>query len=344
MQPRDGQQAAFTPDETGFFGIRLESIGGYGAHLAGRILAEAAVLHQGYGGAHFSSYGSEKKGTPVRSYVRLCRAGHPIRTSAPIDQPHVIAVFHAALARTQDVVAGLRPGGTVVVNTPHPPAAAAALVGLAHGTVGSVDATRIALEEGSRPNMALLGALCRALPFLDPEAVRAVIRSTFARKRSTVVTGNLRAFDRGYQEVAFAQVAADRPPARVAAPEPHAYGYLDAPIGGVIVDPGTTVHRDWSAARLGYLPEFLRDKCIDCALCDLTCPDMCFVWEPGRDRRGQPALVLKGIDYRFCKGCLRCIEVCPTGALVLRREEDGWAEAHRVPHPLLEAARSAQVR
>ena len=40
--------------DDGFFGIRFESIGGLGAHLAGQILAEAGVLRQGLNGAHFS--------------------------------------------------------------------------------------------------------------------------------------------------------------------------------------------------------------------------------------------------------------------------------------------------
>ena len=70
-------------DPDGFFGIRFESIGGLGAHLAGQILAEAGVLRQGLNGAHFSSYGSEKKGTPVKSFVRFCAA----RPRGPHEQP-----------------------------------------------------------------------------------------------------------------------------------------------------------------------------------------------------------------------------------------------------------------
>ena len=45
---------------------------------------EAAVLGCGLNGSHFSSYGSEKKGSPVRSFVRLCPAGRAIRRSDPI--------------------------------------------------------------------------------------------------------------------------------------------------------------------------------------------------------------------------------------------------------------------
>ena len=74
-------------DDDGFFGIRFESIGGLGAHLAGKILAEAGVLRQGLNGAHFSSYGSEKKGTPVKSFVRFCPADREVRTSSPIETP-----------------------------------------------------------------------------------------------------------------------------------------------------------------------------------------------------------------------------------------------------------------
>src|SRR5659263_584766 len=107
-------------DDDGFFGIRFESIGGLGAHLAGQILAEAGVLRQGLNGAHFSSYGSEKKGTPVKSFVRFCAADREVRTSSPIESPQVVAVFHEALARSFDVAAGLSATGTLIVNTRDP--------------------------------------------------------------------------------------------------------------------------------------------------------------------------------------------------------------------------------
>ena len=54
----------------GFFEVRFESIGGLGAHGASQILATAAVLRMGLNAAQFSSYGSEKKGSLVRSFLR----------------------------------------------------------------------------------------------------------------------------------------------------------------------------------------------------------------------------------------------------------------------------------
>lgn len=29
----------------------------------------------------------------------------------------------------------------------------------------------------------------------------------------------------------------------------------------------------------------------------------------------------RGLDYHHCKGCLRCVDVCPTGALVAGEEQ-----------------------
>ena len=83
IQRAPGRIRSPAPTTTAFFGIRFESIGGLGAHLAGKILAEAGVLRQGLNGAHFSSYGSEKKGTPVKSFVRFC----PGRPRGPHEQP-----------------------------------------------------------------------------------------------------------------------------------------------------------------------------------------------------------------------------------------------------------------
>jgi pyruvate ferredoxin oxidoreductase gamma subunit len=42
--------------------------------------------------------------------------------------------------------------------------------------------------------------------------------------------------------------------------------------------------------------------------------------------------MLQGIDYQYCKGCLKCVEVCPVhpAALVEIPETEGYAESHRV--------------
>ena len=327
-------------DADGFFSIRFESIGGLGAHLAGEILAEAGVLRQGLNGSHFSSYGSEKKGSPVKSFVRFCAPDREIRTSSPIENPQIVAVFHEALAKSYDVTGGLSLTGTVIVNTRSTPEEMRERLGLVAGTVAVVDALGISVEEGSRVNTAMLGAVTRACRFIEPEAVRETIRQTFSRRYAHLVEANLRTFDRGWEELRWKTY---RAPAGAAAPpsprERPLFGYLDAPIGGAIVTPGNTILKDLTASRQGFIPVYDPETCVHCGLCDLVCPDFSLVWEEEKGDE-EPVVRLRGIDYRYCKGCLKCTEVCPTTSMTSVREEEGYAEAHRVPlYPWLEPSR-----
>ena len=336
------QRAPSEFDSEGFFGIRLESIGGLGAHLAGQILAEAAVLRQGMNGSHFSSYGSEKKGSPVKSYVRLSGADRQVRTSSPIDRPQVVAIFHEALSNDPGVIAGCSGRGAVVVNSAGDSEQLRKRLGLESGTLGVIDASRIAVEERSRVNTAMLGAIARVSPLLAPEAIEETIRATFERKYPQLVETNLRTFRRGYEELRLACFAGDGPATAAAASQPApAFGYLEAPAGGVIVNPGNSILKDLSATRQGFIPAFDRSACVDCGLCDLACPDFCLVWGEEEAADGRLFIRLRGIDYQYCKGCLKCIDVCPTTALTLLREEEGYAEAHSVPlFPFLHEERS----
>ena len=53
-----------------YYEIRLESIGGLGANLCGKMLGELGVKYLGLNSSSFSSYGSEKTGTPVKAFIR----------------------------------------------------------------------------------------------------------------------------------------------------------------------------------------------------------------------------------------------------------------------------------
>lgn len=319
-------------DEVGFFGIRLESIGGLGAHVAGQILAETGVVRLGLNGANFSSYGSEKKGSPVKAYVRFCSPEREVRTSSPIDRPHLVAVFHEALIKTEPVAAGLLPEGVIIVNSTHSAPEIWQRLGHPAATVGVVDALAIAVEEESRVNTAMLGALARASGFIDPNAVKDVIEATLGKRYPQLLKSNLRAFDRGYAELVIDEFHSrdEAKNQNYVRPEPP-FGYMDATIGGTVVDAGNSVLKNLSASRNGYIPAFHRDECVDCAYCDLVCPDFCFVWDVEEKEDGTQATRLRGIDYKFCKGCMKCIDACPTEALSWDREIEGYADANRVP-------------
>jgi pyruvate ferredoxin oxidoreductase gamma subunit len=337
---RDGQAAAslkgpagqpvMLPHPDQYFEVRFESIGGLGAHAAGQVLATASVVRMGLNGAHFSSYGSEKKGSLIRSYVRLAAGDRPIRTSAPIERPDVLVVFHAALLRNPATFAGLKADGILIYNAAQGlvPEQLAALPSTAR--VIRVDATGIAMKQASRPNAVFLGTLCAVCPFLDRASVLDTLSEEFAGKHPEAVEANEGAFRAGEAEFEQLQhvgkTQGDMSPMQS---EP-LWGYETQPLGGLLPAPGNTIWNDLTTSRVGWMPVLDQSKCIHCGVCDLVCPDFCLAWGEADDD-GKFQRKLKGIDYRYCKGCLRCVESCPTGALAKQAETAGLADKLRVP-------------
>lgn len=323
-------QPVLLPNADRFFEIRFESIGGLGAHAAGQVLATAAVLRMGLNGAHFSSYGSEKKGSLVRSFVRLGSTERPIRTSAPVETPDAIVVFHAALLRNPATRAGLLRDGTFIYNAPPGPVPEEIAALPRTARVIRVNALGIAMEEKSRPNAVLLGTLSGAFPFLRTDSILEALTEEFAGRHPEAVASNERAFRRGATEfetlAGAGRAEGDLPAAR---PEP-AWGYETQPVGGIVPEPGNMAWNDLSASRTGLMPVLDREKCIHCGVCDLVCPDFCLTWGEGEEG-GKYERELMGVDYRYCKGCLRCVESCPTGALTTETETPGLADRLRVP-------------
>ncbi|MHB1025604.1 MAG: 2-oxoacid:acceptor oxidoreductase family protein [Desulfobacteria bacterium] len=312
-------------NDLGFFEIRMESIGGLGANVAGKILTEAAIIGMGMNGAGFASYGSEKKGTPVKSFVRICEGDQQVRINSPVEEPHVLAIFHEALAKSVPVTAGAVPGKTVVIlNTRRTPSEARDFLKLEGGKVGVVDAMEVAMATGSRVNMVMMGAVMKAASFFDWKAVEETVQAQFGKKYASLMKANMDALKRGFDEVVFEEFPVDgKYPAKPFTREEPKLGYETAPIGGTIYAVGNTRFKDLSTSRTGVIPLFIKDKCTRCGECDISCPDYCFVWEKGKDpKTGKDGMVLLGIDYQYCKGCMRCTFICKFGALVAAKEVD----------------------
>jgi pyruvate ferredoxin oxidoreductase gamma subunit len=324
-------------DKFGFYEIRLDSIGGLGAHLAGQLLGEAAVLRMGLNALHFSSYGSEKTGSPIKSFVRFAASDREIRSCSPVERPHLVAVFHDALLRTPGGLEGLRKKGILIINTRKDLEELKTFGIPTDCHVYLIDALTIAIEEKSRVNTAMMGAVTKASGFLDPDAVLGALTETFTKRHPSAVVPNERTFQRGLEElelVAEPDLSLDGDGAEDAVPSRPGpkYGYLTAPIGGCIIEAGNTVLKNTSTSRSGFVPVFDVEKCAHCGLCDLVCPDHCFVWkvEEAADAEASTEVWLEGIDYMYCKGCMRCVDSCPSGALTKEAEEEGFAEEHRV--------------
>ncbi|MGN0133582.1 MAG: 2-oxoacid:acceptor oxidoreductase family protein [Anaerotignum sp.] len=309
-------------NENGYFEIRLESIGGLGANLCGKMLGELGAVTLGLNAASFSSYGSEKRGSPVKAYIRWAEENREIGINSPVETPHILGLFHEALAGKLPVTAGATEETKIVINTDASPEEMRKRLKLCGGEIFCIDALNIAIESKTRVNMVMLGAIAKASGFVPLKAAEEIARVTIGKKYPALLEANLEGLQRGYEETKSAFFKEDGTYERVPYQEAkNKWGYENAPVGGTNPRFGSTVSNDLSASREGYIPLFIQENCINCGLCDSTCPDMVFQFEKG-EYKGKPAMVNRGLDYHHCKGCLRCVDVCPTNALVMGVERE----------------------
>jgi pyruvate ferredoxin oxidoreductase gamma subunit len=181
--------------------IRWHGRGGQGAKTAVFLLAES-LIEQGKFAQGFPDYGPERMGAPIRGYNRI--SDKPVALHCGVTAPGIVVVLDPTLIGTADITSGLKPGGTVLVNSPEPPEAMRSQLRLKDGKVYTVDATGIALEEIGKPipNSPMIGALLRLTDLADIDSMSAIIGKKFKGKLSeTVVEGNIKAMKRAYEEV-----------------------------------------------------------------------------------------------------------------------------------------------
>ena len=328
----------------GYYEIRLESIGGLGANLCGKMLGELGVKYLDLNSVSFSSYGSEKTGTPVKGYVRYCQKDREIRLHSPIISPDLLVVFHQALLKDESVWAGCGENTEVIVGLEDGQEALETHFPVKVKKCYGVSAQKIAMESHSRINVVMLGAIARAMGFPDLENVNKICAETLGKKYPDALEGNLKGIRRGFEEVRLLHIQekpcgiqgrkGEKQMPDLSQAQAREWGYETAPLGGINPCYGNTVVSDLSPSRQGYIPVFLKERCINCGLCDSTCPDMVFQFAKG-EYKGREMMVNQGLDYYHCKGCLRCVEVCPVNALVRGLEAEHPQKDYFLPNQAL---------
>ena len=296
--------------------VRMEAIGGQGAHSAGKIFAETAVLGMGYTGNHFSSFGSEKKGTPVKSFARFSTERKVVRTASFIKNPDILMIFHESLLQTHpECLDGITPHTDLLINSNKDPDTIQFPVGFKVRKFATIDATALALKYGCGLNAIMLGAVTGFCSEIDSEKLLKTFLQFFSHLSQEAQRKNKDGFEAGKKKVKeyfFDESQANVDQVQSILPK---MGWENAPLGGIIANPGNTILRDNSASRKGLAPRFIQEICFNCGYCDMVCPDFCFVWDV--DPQALRAPKLQGIDYQYCKGCQKCVTACPVQALVV---------------------------
>lgn len=287
-------------DDLGFCNMLLVALGGDGANMAGKLLFKIGCSHFGLDGGYDARYGSEKKGTATDVSVRFCQIGTPVRQVGPTTNPHFLVVFHDDLIEPLDLGGGLSANAVCIINSVKSPETIRSMLKLASGRVVCLDATKIAFDCKSRLNMPLFAALCHEMRFPD-----AKIMSAISKQWPKAAEANLAAFSTALSAAVSQEFTADKE--HVARPSHVSrgpIGWLNMLNGGTIdALTHSTINRDNRIAGRGHVPKFVSGACNSCGICLTVCSDPGgLLWREGR---------MLGIDPQFCKGCMRCVEVCP---------------------------------
>ena len=281
--------------------LRIHGRGGQGGLTAARIIANA-VLKDGMHAQAFPEFGPERRGAPVRSYLRIDE--EPILLRTPIAMPDAVVVLDATLLDRPDTVAGIKPGGLLLINAPTRPALSLPVA----TRLAWVDAMGISAELFGRqiPNTAMLGAWCKADGTVSMEALEAIIGAWFPAKHAGK---NVEAARRAWESVQIVDAPASAEPT-AGERENMGYVYLDdypivatsRPIDGNAGQTGS-----WRVSD----PVVDRELCVRCGRCVSVCPEGVMVLDGDGLR----------IDLTYCKGCGICAMECPVDAIAFEEEE-----------------------
>jgi len=158
--------------------IRIHGRGGQGGVIASQILAEAA-FREGMHVQAFPSFGSERRGAPVTAFLRLDR--NPIMVRSKVYEPDGLLILDQSLLKLNPngIVAGLKPGGWILINSSLSPKD---FPELQQFDLCTVDAAAISrrhqLGSATAPivNTAMAGALAAFQHFADLDHLALAVR------------------------------------------------------------------------------------------------------------------------------------------------------------------------
>jgi pyruvate ferredoxin oxidoreductase gamma subunit/phenylglyoxylate dehydrogenase gamma subunit len=181
--------------------VRFHGRGGQGAVTAAAMLA-AALLEEGKYAVSIPSFGFERRGAPVVSFLRC--SDREIRQLTNIYTPDCLICVDPTLSKSVDIFAGLKPGGTLVQAT-HRPLEEVAIAATV-GRVGLCDAIGIALQIFRKPitNTLMLGAFAKTTGIVSLDALKRSLEDSDFRDAG--LKQNLVALERGYNETNVYQI------------------------------------------------------------------------------------------------------------------------------------------
>jgi len=316
---------------TGAFSLRGHSIGGFGSVTTNKIIATVAADIFGKHVQAFPKYGSEKRGLPTNYY--LTAADAHVRLHCELTHVDMVAVHDVSAFEQGDALAGLRPGGTVFLNTDKSPEKVWEALPLAvqrrlqalHARLYAIDTLAIARALAPSPELslrmqgiALLGVFLRITPFREEKglgelelfaAAEKSLEKYFGKRGRAVVEANLKAVERGFHEVQEVPLPA------VAAP-------AESPRLRILTGPATWDEGDGRVLRsevfCRVLDSYTRGEEEELEADRDTARSLIAPASSARRDFTHLAPEIPEFIPAQCVGCMDCVNECPDSAILAK--------------------------
>lgn len=175
--------------------IRIHGRGGQGVVTAAELIAIAA-FYEGFEAQAFPSFGVERSGAPIQSFVRIDKS--PIITREQVYEPTILIIQDASLLDSVDVFYGVTKDTKIIINAPANrwPDLKINLKNLYFSPV-----TEIALKILGKNlvNTTILGAVAKYTGLLSVESLKKAIAEKFADKGEEIIKKNILAIETAYK-------------------------------------------------------------------------------------------------------------------------------------------------
>ena len=280
--------------------IRWHGRGGQGAVTSAELTALAAMREGKYAQA-FPSFGPERRGAPVLAFNRISE-DTPIRIRSGVVEPDIVIVLDPGLVTLINVVDGLKPGGTLIVNS------TSAIEDIKQEFSGDwklavVNASSIAREllGVNIVNTTMLGALIKATGIIKMDSLNEPLADKFGARSKA----NYEACNRAFNSTVLGEITTSGPKKEKKFQAEKLPKWNELLVGCAVTDVGNTKRfctGNWKSEH----PEWNDAVCIKCGICSLYCPEACISQQSDGYFRSDPF---------FCKGCGICAQECWTRAI-----------------------------
>jgi pyruvate ferredoxin oxidoreductase gamma subunit len=177
--------------------IRIHGRGGQGVVTAAEIIALAA-FYENLKAQAFPSFGVERTGAPIQSFVRISKT--PIITREQIYNPSVLIIQDASLLESLDVFFGSNNQTIVIINSPkntYPE------LTKRFKKIYFTPATEIALEIFGKNivNTVILGAFAKYTNLVSLNSLKKAIVEKFKDKGEEIIKKNIQAITKSYENI-----------------------------------------------------------------------------------------------------------------------------------------------